>query len=119
MDQSISAAPVVSFFARAGAESARRWLICPSASMADYRDGALADLLAACDEPQHAEERSRQFCDGFAARIAKEIADRSSDVHYRARKASQMPRRIARAERRRKVAPPRQLPLVTVARGVL
>jgi len=107
--------PVMSFCAAAGAEAARRWLLCPSASMADYRDSALADLLAACDESQHAAERTREFCDGFAARIAQEIATRSTDVHYRARKALQAPRRSARVKPRRKPVEPRQS-VVAVAR---
>ena len=95
MDQS-SNRPVMSFCAVAGAEAARRWLLCPSASMADYRDNALAELLSACNEPQHAAERTREFCDGFAARIAQEIASRSTDAHYRARKALQMSSRPKR-----------------------
>lgn len=119
MDQSSNVKPVMSFCAAAGAEAARRWLLCPSASMADYRDSVLADLLDACDEPLHVAERTREFCDGFATGIAKEIADRSSDVHYRARKALQAPRRIVRVRSRRKLAPPRQMPLVTAARSVL
>lgn len=90
----------MSFCAAAGAEAARRWLLYPSASMADYRDSALAELLVACDEPQHAAERTREFCDGFAARIAKEIADRSTDVHHRARKALQTPSRSSRMRAR-------------------
>jgi hypothetical protein len=107
--------PVMSFCAAAGAEAARRWLLCPSASMAEYRDSALAKLLAACDEPQHATERAREFCDGFAGRIAKEIADRSSDAHHRARKALQTPRRTGRAWRRRKPVPASQrVPLAVV-----
>lgn len=119
MDKS-NVKPVMSFCAAAGAEAARRWLLCPSASMADYRDGALADLLAACDEPQHAAERMREFCDGFAARIAQEIATRSTDVHHRARKALQAPRHIARGRVRRKPTPaPRPTPLVMVSAGVL
>ncbi|WDD94661.1 hypothetical protein Bsp3421_004795 [Burkholderia sp. FERM BP-3421] len=120
MNQPEITKPSMSFCAAAGAEAARRWLLCPSASMADYRDGALADLLAACDEPQHADERTRQFRDGFAARIAKEIADRSSDVHYRARKALLTPRRTARIRGRRKPAPPQLPTLLAIAnRGVL
>ena len=120
MDQSSNVKPVMSFCAAAGAEAARRWLLCPSASMADYRDEALAELLAACDEPQHAAERTREFCDGFAARIAQEIASRSTDVHYRARKALQTPRRTARVRVRRKPAPaPRLALLVLASRGVL
>jgi hypothetical protein len=119
MDKS-NVRPVMSFCAAAGAEAARRWLLCPSASMADYRDGALAELLIACDEPQHAAARSREFCDGFAARIAQEIASRSSDVHHRARKALQAPRRTARARRRGKPTPVLQpAPLVMVSAGVL
>jgi hypothetical protein len=112
--------PVKTFCAAAGAEAARRWLLCPSASMADYRDRALAELLAACDEPQHAAERTREFCDGFAARIAQEMASRSTDVHHRARKALQVPRRTRRAIARRKPVPaPQRVPLVVVSRGVL
>lgn len=112
--------PVISFCAAAGAEAAYRWLLCPSASMADYRDSVLAELLAACNEPHQAEERSREFCDGFAARIAKEIADRSSDVHHRARKALQAPNRTGRSRARRKpVAPAQRLPLVAATSGVL
>lgn len=59
MDQSSNVKPVTSFCAAADAEAARRWLLCPSASMADYRDSHLAALLAACDEPRHAAERTR------------------------------------------------------------
>ncbi|PRY03790.1 hypothetical protein [Paraburkholderia sp. BL25I1N1] len=119
MDKS-NVKPVMSFCAAAGAEAARRWLLCPSASMADYRDSALAELLATCDQPQHAAERAREFCDGFAARIAKEIADRSSDVHYQVRKALQAPGRPAHRRLRRKPAPtPRRASLVVIGRGVL
>ncbi|MFL9987229.1 hypothetical protein [Paraburkholderia sediminicola] len=120
MDQSSNVKPVMSFCAAAGAEAARRWLLCPSASMADYRDGALAELLAACDEPQHGAERTREFCDGFAARIAQEIASRSTDVHYRARKALQTPRHTARVRARRKPTPaPRPALMMVANRGVL
>lgn len=88
--------------------------------MADYRDSALAELLAACDEPQHAVERTRGFCDGFAARIAQEIAGRSTDVHYRARKALQAPRRTGRVSARRKPVHISRPALMMVAnRGVL
>lgn len=119
MDQS-SNRPVMSFCAVAGAEAARRWLLCPSASMADYRDGALADLLSACNERQHAAERTREFCDGFAARIAREIASRSTDAHYRARKALQTPRRTGRVRARRKPMPAQRPTLLVIAsRGVL
>lgn len=100
MDQSSTIKPVMSFCAAAGAEAARRWLLCPGASMADYRDSALAVLLEACNQPEQAAGRSREFCDGFAARIAKEIADRSSDVHYRARKALQASSRPTRPRSR-------------------
>jgi len=104
----------------AGAEAACRWLLCPSASMADYRDGALADVLAAYDEPQHAAERTREFCDGFAARIAQEIASRSTDAHRRARRALQAPRRPARAHVRHKhMRASRPAPLVMVSTGVV
>lgn len=94
-----------SFCFAAGAEAARRWLLCPSASMADYRDAALAELLSACSQPDLAEQRTRDFRDGFAARIAKEIAGRSTDVHYRARKALEVLRYPARprVDRRRSI----------------
>ncbi|RQS39241.1 MULTISPECIES: hypothetical protein [unclassified Burkholderia] len=120
MNQPEITQPSMSFCAAAGAEAARRWLLCPSASMADYRDNALATLLEACDQPELSAGRARDFCDGFAARIAKEIADRSSDVHYRARKALQTPRRTARIRGRRKsAAPQRPMLLVIANRGVL
>ncbi|CAG4919214.1 hypothetical protein [Paraburkholderia saeva] len=91
----IDAVKPVSFPA-AGVEAARRWLLCPSASMADYRDSVLADLLNACDKAQHVAEHTREFRDGFAARIAQEIAIRSTDVHCRARKVPQSSSRSTR-----------------------
>ncbi|MGF6781118.1 hypothetical protein [Paraburkholderia sp. GAS334] len=116
MDQISNIKPNVSFCAAAGAEAARRWLLCPSASMADYRDSVLAELLAVCRQPQHEAQRTRDFCDGFAARIAKEIADRSSDVHYQARRALQVPKRAVRVRGHRKPALSHVTPLVEVSR---
>jgi hypothetical protein len=111
----IDAVKSVSFCAAAGAEAARRWLLCPSASMADYRDSALAELLAVCRQPQHEAQRRREFCDGFAARIAREIAHRSSDAHYRASKALQLPARAARGRAHRRPVVSHVAPLITAS----
>lgn len=114
-----SSTNVVSFCVAAGAEAARRWLLCPNASMAEYRDQALARLLKACDQPELAAERSREFCDGFASRIAKEIAGRSSDVHDKARRSLQAPPRHIRRRALRKPVASRRSVTMVIARSVL